>query len=124
MKRKKVKLYGLVPVSERTFLFVQGSCLACLLSVFFMILWVPPDTDAIREAADTGEAMPDDDSKSDQPALTPFQAGFLRAFARFVDWAPWLLIALIAIGLLETFSVLRKFRELNRADESGDAAIQ
>jgi hypothetical protein len=113
MKRKSVKLYGLVPVSERTFLLVQGTCLAVLLSLFFLVLWVPPEGDSFRTAADIGEATPGDDSDG-SPRVTPFQAWVLRAFATLVDLAPWILIGLIAVGLLETLSVLRKFRELHR----------
>ena len=82
MKLKTVKLYGLVPVSERTFLFVQGTCLACLLSVFFMVLWVPPDTDAIRTAAEIGQEIPDEESNAVEPPLTPFQAWVLRVVRR------------------------------------------
>jgi hypothetical protein len=116
MKRTTVKLYGLVPVSERTFLFVQGSCLALLLSAFVMVLWVPPDGESFRAAAEIGQATPGEDPKSNQPTVTPFQAWVLRTFGYVVDLAPWILIALIAIGVLETMSVLRKFRELARVD--------
>jgi hypothetical protein len=119
MKRKTVKLYGLVPVSERAFLLVQGTCLACLLSIFFMVLWVPPDTDFIRTEAEIGQATPREGSDSTQPSITPFQGWVVRAFAAFVDWAPWILIVLIALGVLETLSVLRKFRELDRAEAPG-----
>lgn len=116
MKRKSVKLYGLVPVGERTFLFVQGTCLAFLLSVFLMVIWVPPDSEWIRTAAEIGQATPGDDFEGSRPRVTPFQAWVLRAFAALVDAAPWILIGLIAVGLLETLSVLRKFRELHRAE--------
>jgi hypothetical protein len=114
MKRTTVKLYGLLPVSERTFLFVQGTFLALLLSAFVMVLWLPPDGESFRSAAEIGQATPSQDSESPQPTLTPFQAWVLRTFGDLVDLAPWILIGLIAIGLLETMSVLRKFRELAR----------
>ena len=112
MSRPTVKLYGLVPVTERTFLFVQGACLAVLLSAFLMVVWVPPDGESFRAAAEIGQATPADDVESQGPTVTPLQAWVLRAFGDFLDLAPWVLIALIAIGVLETMSVLRKFREL------------
>jgi hypothetical protein len=114
MKGQKVKLYGLLPVSERTFLFVQGSFLALLLSAFVMVLWVPPDGESFRAAAEIGQATPGDDPASPQPSVSPFQAWVLRAFGYFADFAPWILIGLIAVGLLETLSILRKFREKAR----------
>jgi hypothetical protein len=121
MKRNTVKLYGLVAVGERTFLFVQGTVLALLLSAFVMVLWVPPDSDYIRSLAEIGQAAPDQNSESTQPALTPFQVWVLRVFADVLEYSPWILIALIAVGLLETLSVLRKFRELARKESHESA---
>jgi hypothetical protein len=66
--------------------------------------------------AEIGQAAPDQDSESTQPTLSPFQVWVLRAFADVLEYSPWILIALIAIGVLETMSVLRKFRELARSE--------
>jgi hypothetical protein len=105
----RVKVYGLIPLSKRVFLILQGICFSFLLSLFAAALWLQPDGDAVRAEAEPPVPMLDG---TEPPG--PWGAGALKILAFLIDHAAWVLIVLIAIGLIETLAIWRRFREAER----------
>jgi hypothetical protein len=86
----RVKVYGLISLTRRTYLIVQAVGLVLGLVALGLGLFLP------RPEAQRGG-----------PPLPPS----VEAFVAFLDLLPWMALLLLAAGCLETVVVLAKFRK-------------
>ena len=87
MAKVRVKVYGLVSLTKRTYLAVQFFGLVLVLVALGLGVGLP------RPVPPRGEELP------------PFAAGVVR----LLDWLPWLAFLFLFAGAVETRLVLRKF---------------
>jgi len=87
MKPVRVKVYGLIPLTRRTYLVLQCVGLAVVVAAFAVGVCLA------RPAPPPGGELP------------PFAA----ALVLLLDILPWLALLFLLAGLLETWFVLRKF---------------
>ena len=87
MAKVRVKVYGLVSLTKRTYLAVQFFGLMLVLLALGLGVGLP------RPVPPRGEE------------LLPFTAGVVR----LLDWLPWLAFLFLFAGAIETWTILRKF---------------
>jgi hypothetical protein len=95
MSAVKIRAYGLIPITRRAYLILQTCCFTALFLAFAWIAVSPPDAGLFRAKA----------ANADPAVRAP-----IEWFAAALDQAGWILLGIIAFGVLETFWMLRKFR--------------
>ena len=91
----KIRAYGLFPITRRGYVIVQTCCVTAILLAMAWLAIAPPDTDAYRKLAEKAPV-------TDRPPI--------EAFAKVLDHAHQILLAILALGAVETVWMLRKFR--------------
>src|SRR5438093_209112 len=87
MQKVRVKVYGLIPLTKRTYLVLQALGLGVIVAAFAAGVCLP------RPKPARGEVLP--------PVAV--------MAVRLLDWLPWLALLFLAAGAAETWLVLRKF---------------
>jgi hypothetical protein len=82
----RVKVYGLVHLSRRTYLIIQGVGLVVVPGLLLAAYLLPRPRTPV--------------------AQLPFWQQFL---VRFLDWTPWMALLILIVEPIETYFVLRRF---------------
>ncbi|MEX2186133.1 MAG: hypothetical protein WD875_05030 [Pirellulales bacterium] len=97
----KIRAYGLFPITRRGYAIVQTCCFTAILLAIAWVEIAPPDTDAYRKLA---AAAPE----TDRPPIV--------MFAKVLDRAQTILLAILGLGVVETVWMLRKFKAAETRD--------
>ncbi len=105
MKPVKIKAYGFLPLSKSVFLGIQAFGFSVLAAALVLFVLTPPPMDRYRKAVDPEQ----NGIRSDDPKAA--KADTALFFIELVHYAPWFVLGGIAIGVVETGLILRKFRQ-------------
>jgi hypothetical protein len=95
MKVVRVRAYGILPISQGIYLALQTVCFSLLLLALVAVLLIPPDLSEHRVAAAEADGM---------------RRTAIETYVWAVENAHWILIGVIVLEVLETGSMMRKFR--------------
>jgi hypothetical protein len=90
----KIRAYGLLPITRRGYLIVQICCFTAILVALAWLTIAPPDIDAYRKLA---ERAPETDQLP------------LELLATALENARLVLLVVLAVGVLESVLMMRKF---------------
>lgn len=90
----KIRAYGLLPITRRAYTIVQICCFTAILAALAWMTIAPPDAEAYRQLA----------ARAPETDQLP-----LEAFAAVLDNARMILLVVLAVGVLETLWMLRRF---------------
>ncbi len=102
MQPVRVRVYGLVALTRRTYLVVQAVGLGVVVAAVAVGVALP------RPMPPEGEPLP------------PFAA----AVAALVEWLPWLAVLFLIAGVVETALVLREFARMEADQRSASEGGQ
>jgi hypothetical protein len=101
----KVKVFGLVPVTKMAYLAIQACVFSLLIAALVIVLAFPPEAQVMRLNLESNREL----ARADSVLLEVGVEIALFGIA-LLDWAVWILAAILALEVIETAVVLRKFR--------------